>query len=511
MPRRGYVVDMLSSDPAAVLFGSRGRNGQVLVHRIDVSSEASIRAADFAEEHRVNKGIDDGRDWFADASGRLRATLVVRNGRSALLYGGEGAYREVKMPSNDGAFRPMALSPDGNTIYGLWDGDRAQRDLVAFDPATGAMGATLFSKPGIDIEAPLVDDHKNVIGAIYYHDGRLVTDYFDSGRGQLGERVAQAFQNESAFVIDRNEAQDQLLIGVESSARPPSVFHLDVKRKQASLLDDAYPWLAGRTWAPSHAVHAAGTDGLPIEAYLTLPAGDAKKPRPLVVLAHGGPIGVRDTIRFDPEVQLISSLGYGVLQVNFRGSEGYGRSFRDAGKGHYGSLIEDDIEAALKAALAAYPLDERRVCAMGSSYGGYSSLISAVRQPERYRCVISLFGITDLPLFFTASDTGASLKGRALLAGWVGDPRADLAGATQFSPLYRYAELKAPLMLIYGGLDPRTDPEHARRLTRMLTLAGRPPLVVELKDAGHGMTKPEQRALVWPAVVHFLKQQLGEP
>jgi dipeptidyl aminopeptidase/acylaminoacyl peptidase len=511
LPRPGFVIDTLPADPSAILFASFSSSARLLVHRVDVGSRQSIVGADLSENHRLNKGVTGDTTWFADCGGRLRAGVATHDGEAVVLYGSEGNYREVKFPGAPGAFVPIGLAPEGDLIYALWDGDRTQRDLVTFDPVAGSIRSTLFSHPGADVEAGLFDRQKKLVGATYYRDGNLVSEYFDADRGRINDRVARTFPGESVILIDHDDARRHLILGVESAARPMSFFHLDSAKNQASPLDDSYPWLAGRTWAATKTVHAVGADRLPIEAYLTLAPTEPGKPRPLVVLTHGGPIGVRDTVDFDPEVQYIASLGYAVLQVNYRGSEGYGRAFREAGRGQFGTSIEDDIAAAVDAALAAYPLDGQRICAVGSSYGGYSSLISAIRWPDRFRCVVSIMGLTDLPLFFTASDSGRSVTGQEALIKLLGDPRQNVETLMKASPLYRYKELRTPLLLIHGSADPRVDYEHSRRLARMLALDGRPPQLIEVKDAGHGFITAEQRRQVWPAVTSFLQQYLGSP
>jgi dipeptidyl aminopeptidase/acylaminoacyl peptidase len=151
------------------------------------------------------------------------------------------------------------------------------------------------------------------------------------------------------------------------------------------------------------------------------------------------------------------------------------------------------------------------MCAVGASYGGYSSLISSIRWPDRFRCVVSMMGLTDRPLFFTASDSGRSKAGRAAIEDVMGDSRRDLKSMVDSSPLYRYKQLKVPLLLVHGTEDPRVDYEHTRRLARMLALDGRPPEVITVKGAGHGLASAEQRKAVWPSVAAFLQKYLGAP
>jgi dipeptidyl aminopeptidase/acylaminoacyl peptidase len=228
-------------------------------------------------------------------------------------------------------------------------------------------------------------------------------------------------------------------------------------------------------------------------------------------MPHGGPIGIRNQRTFDPEAQFIASLGYAVLQVNFRGSTGFGRAFREAGHGQLGRLIEDDIDSAIQAALAAYPLDAQRMCMVGASYGGYSSMMAALRWPQRFRCVASMAGFSDRVLQFTASDSGRSAEIRALLETFMGNPHRELDEMLATSPLYRYHELDVPLLLAHGTEDLRVDYEHTRRLVRMLELAGRPPSVVTLYGEGHAMDSPHNRERLWQALAGFLRQHLDAP
>lgn len=200
-----------------------------------------------------------------------------------------------------------------------------------------------------------------------------------------------------------------------------------------------------------------------------------------------------------------------MLQVNFRGSDGYGKAFREAGYHAQGTLIEDDIDLAIRGALARYPLDPRRICMLGTSYGGYSALVSTVRWPERFRCAVSIAGVSDRMLFFTASDGGHSAQGREQLERVIGNPRTQQARMLATSPLYHYRELKTPLMLVHGEEDMRVDYEHARRLVRMLNLAGRPPVMLTFEKEGHGVDDIDNIETTWSGIAGFLREHLDQP
>jgi dipeptidyl aminopeptidase/acylaminoacyl peptidase len=506
--RNGEVIDTVPGDSDHLLFGARNDDGSTVVHMLDIRDAQSAIDSLYSTATHMDRGLSGAFGWWTDGAGRLRYA-IAKNGKNVSLYfGGNGEYRPVlDLPSDDDdLFDPRAVSADGNLMYGLSEKDRNQRDLVSFDPVAGTF-ATVYSKPGVDIDEPVFDAHRRLIGAAYQRNGLRVVDYFGKQDQAIADSIARAFPDSTATVLDRDDAGKQLILAVERSDQPTRLYQLDMKTATASLLEEAQPWLDDKHLAPSRVVHATGSDGTPIEAYLTLPVHASGK-SPLIVYPHGGPIGVRDSIAFDPSVQLFASLGYAVLQVNFRGSDGYGRAFRDAGRHHYGGLIEDDIDAATQAVLKAFPLDGDRMCVVGASYGGYSALVSSIRWPKRFRCAVSISGVSDQLLMFTASDTAQTEAGRKALVTAVGDPVADRDVLLAYAPLYRYKELTLPLLLVHGTDDQRVDYEHTLRLTRMLNLAGRPPVVLTLVGEGHGGFDPKDEIVLWNTVAAFLQVHL---
>lgn len=511
MDGKGEIVNLLPKEPGVILFEGYDSRGTLVVHRVDLTvGDRDVRGFVTAPTRdRLNKGVSNDLGWYADGEGRLRAAIVKREDRIVLLHGNVGQYQEVLELDKEDGFQPLALSFDGDLIYGLSDEGRDQRDLVVFDPASKKIARTLFSKPGVDVVSPVLDHRREPVAVRYYQSGRLVTEYFDEKDRTLGATLQAAYPGRTVAVIDRSLDGKQLILWVDGSDRPPQIYHMDIVAKRASLIDEVAPWLAEKRYAPAKVLSVKGSDGLAIEAFLTLPEAAGK--RPLVVLPHGGPIGVGDRLHFNHEVQYLASLGYAVLQVNFRGSDGYGKAFREAGHRNYGKLIEDDIDAAVRSAIASYPIDGERLCAVGTSYGGYSSLVSAMRWQERFRCVVSISGVSDRALFFTASDSAHSAQTRALMERIIGDPRKDLAEMEATSPLYNLDKLKLPIMLVHGREDLRVDFEHTRRLVRMLNLAGRPPVVLAFPGEGHSFAQPLALEMTWSGIAGFLREHLDRP
>ena len=504
--RNGRVLDPLAEDPAHILFSSTAMNGALLVHRLDVSSQASLDRFRADPDDRLNVGLRDERWWFADGTGQLSVAVVIRDGESVLMNRQGSRFAEFFRMGAGAGFSPSALSYDGKSLIGLSGEDREQRELVEFDIATRRISRTLFSKPGIDIVSPLFNARNDAIGVRYYQGGRLVNEYFDRQDRERAAMVAAAFPGSSASVIDQSVDAKRLILRVDAADEPPKIYRFDTATRRAELIEDTLPWLATYRFAPTALVTAVGQDGLPIEAFLTLPAGD--DPRPLIIMPHGGPVGVSDHLHFDRDVQFLASLGFAVLRVNFRGSAGYGKAFREAGYGQFGTLIEDDIDAALTEALKHYPIDSARMCTLGFSYGGYSALIAVARAPDRYRCAISVSGISDRLLFFTASDSALTADGRKVLEKIIGDPATEQQQMVETSPVYRYRDINVPVMLVHGRLDPRVDIEHERRMRRMLELAGRPPVGLIFEESGHSIAGMANTERLWNGIAGFLRKHL---
>jgi dipeptidyl aminopeptidase/acylaminoacyl peptidase len=512
VPRQGWLISVLRDAPGRILFQSSVAHGPGTVHPLDLRDGDALAAYDFPKRERLDRGVDGVLRWYADGQGRLRGAIADDGkGKYSLVYEIDGKFRPVLDLSDEADFWPHAMSADGRLFYGIAERGRGQRDLVEFDPAAGKVTRTLLSLPGIDIQGPVFDAAGALIGAFLYRDGLPVTHYFGEVAGEDPlVAAARAFPGGNAFILQRDAAARRYLVSVNASDRPQVIHLYDRATQKFRELAQTRPWLAERRLAPSRVVRAKSRDGLEIEAYLTLPATASGKV-PLVLFPHGGPIGVRDFRNFNPEVQFLASLGYAVLQVNFRGSEGFGTAFRQAGAGSFGSAIEDDIDAVLTAALAAHPLDATRMCAVGASYGGYSAMISAIRWPERFRCVVSIAGVADLPLLFTASDTALWAEARTWMETHIGDPNKDLDTLRTRSPLYRYRELRAPVMLVHGTDDLRVDYEHSRRLVRMLNHDGRPPVMLTFEGEGHAIDDTASNRRLWEGVAGFLRAHLGDP
>jgi dipeptidyl aminopeptidase/acylaminoacyl peptidase len=231
---------------------------------------------------------------------------------------------------------------------------------------------------------------------------------------------------------------------------------------------------------------------------------------PLVIMPHGGP-WVRDVWGYNPMVQLLANRGYAVLQMNYRGSTGYGDELYQQARREIGGKIQDDIEDATRWAIAAGVADPKRVAIMGGSYGGYSALFGLGRNPELYRCGISIAGVTDWPAIYEDSDVAESKSATRYWREQIGDPAKDkdLARLRAVSPVYFADKITAPVLIIQGKDDPRVPQDQAKRMIAALEKEGRKPESLFLGGIGHSHGQPKDRVKIYNQVVAFLERNLG--
>ncbi|HMA47446.1 MAG TPA: alpha/beta fold hydrolase, partial [Frankiaceae bacterium] len=229
-------------------------------------------------------------------------------------------------------------------------------------------------------------------------------------------------------------------------------------------------------------------------------------PPPLVALLHGGPHATRDSWGFDPEVQLLASDGYAVLQVNFRGSGGYGQAYQEAGYRRWGDRVVEDVIDAVRRAVAMGQADPGRICVYGSSFGAYAALQATVVAPDLFRCAVGDAGVYDLSRVASIENIAESALGRGFVGVAVGDDPAALKAA---SPARNADKIRARVLLIHGEEDRRAPIEQAERMRDALAARGRPAeWLVEPREA-HGFYDEGARARMYARILRFLEDSLG--
>jgi len=318
------------------------------------------------------------------------------------------------------------------------------------------------------------------------------------------QALERAFPQQRVTLTSSSDDGRWVIVFVDSDVNPGDYYLFDTVSKHAEFLRASRIWIEPKQMRPKEPFACKARDGLELHGYVTRPAGDA--PHPMVVLPHGGPHGYHDTWEFDPEVQLLASRGYAVLQVNFRGSNGYGMDFQRAGYREWGGRMQDDITDATHWAIEQKIAAADRICIYGVSYGGYAALMSAAREPDLYRCAIGYAGVYDLELMYQSGDTPDSRNGVAFLERVLG---TDVARLHAQSPTYNAQQIKAPVLLIHGKADWRADYEHAERMKAALQKNQKKFEWLVLGREGHGIYDEESRREVYERILQFLAANLS--
>jgi dipeptidyl aminopeptidase/acylaminoacyl peptidase len=294
---------------------------------------------------------------------------------------------------------------------------------------------------------------------------------------------------------------------VESDTDPGQFFLYDAEARKLTFLLARRPWIKPEQMAPMEPVLLKARDGLPLHGYLTRPPGksDAKH-LPLVVFVHGGPYYIRDAWGYDSDVQALASRGYAVLQVNYRGSGGYGDAFVRAGFRQWGGTMQDDVTDATRWAIAEGIADAGRICIFGGSYGGYAALEGATRETDLYRCAIGYVGVYDLRLMYSRGDIPQSMFGENYLKMVLGEDESILWDR---SPIAHLDRLKAKVMLIVGGADRRVPPVQGENLHSALNKAHVEHEWLYQRTEGHGFYDEKHREELLASVMAFLDRNIG--
>lgn len=304
-------------------------------------------------------------------------------------------------------------------------------------------------------------------------------------------------------ILDASRDGRKVLFMVWSDRHPGAYYVFDRDASKVQLIGESKPWIKPGQMAATRPIEFPARDGKKLFAFYTA-KGDG--PHPLVVLPHGGPFGINDTWGYDSEVQFLASRGYGVLQVEYRGSGGRGETFEQSGYGEWGGRIQDDIADGVRWAIDKKLADPSRICIYGASFGGYSALMSPIRYPGLYKCAIGYAGVYDLPLLRSTKGRFDSDKDEAFFDYTLGTDQAKLA---RNSPVNRVADLKVPVMLVHGEDDEVADFNQYKAMLGVLQQAGKSPETFVLNGEGHGFYSPEHRAELYEKMEAFLGKYIG--
>ncbi|MEP7295177.1 MAG: S9 family peptidase [Burkholderiales bacterium] len=477
------------------------RDGNTLLYDIDAVTAGRRLVAEFAMQDFDFVVQHDGKPRFAYGFD-LQADPVV--------FEFDDARKEWRDSSSTGKgnVTPLAMSPDNSAMIAWVSVDRGPGALVRQDVAGGGR-TTLVDDPTGTVDLIEWGPYPRMPFAATTNVGKPKLTYFDAERpeAKLHQALSAQFPGSRVHFINFTRDGGKLLFAVRSDRDPGAYYLFDRSTGKAMLLFAERPWIDPTRMAERAPIHFTASDGVEIHGYLTLPSVPVEGKPPLILLPHGGPHGIADDWFFDTDPQFLASRGYAVLQVNYRGSGGRGPGFERSGYRLWGGRVQEDLIQGVRWLVDQGKVDGARMCTYGGSFGAYAAMMTAIRAPGLFKCVVGYSGVYDLARMYDRDATVLDEKTYNYLVKVIGKDPNELASN---SPSRLADKLTMPVFLAHGGKDEITPPEQAKVMREALVKAGRPPEWMYIDGEGHGFFSEQSRADFYGRLEAFLATHLGK-
>ena len=496
---KAQIVNLDHCFPDQILVGMNLKNPQSFdVYRIDLNNGA-------VEFDTQNPGNIVG--WTADAQFQVRAAIASTEDRGSNLF-----YRETTEkpwetlrhwgPDEQGG--PVLFSDDGNILYISGNHDANAQRLLALDLRDGKE-KVIAEDSQYDISGIITHPTTRTIQAVGFYKDQLEWQVLDDSITADFEFLKAAHKGEFR-IVDRTLQDLNWLVAYFTDDGPVYYYAYDRTAKTTTFLFTNQPKLEGLQLAPMEPISYVARDGLTIHGYLTKPVG-VSTPTRAVLLVHGGP-WARDTWGYKGQAQWLANRGYVVLQVNFRGSTGYGKDFLNAGNREWGAKMHDDLIDGVNWLVEKGIANKDEIAIMGGSYGGYSTLVGLTFTPEVFAAGVDIVGPSNLiTLMETIPPYWKPLK--RVFSHRMEDIETEPEFLRSRSPLFFVDKIQKPLLIGQGANDPRVKESESEQIVQAMKDAGKPVEYVLYEDEGHGFARPENRLHFYAIAEEFLAKYLG--
>ncbi len=467
------------------------------VYRVDVAS---------GKKRMVEAGRVNIFAWGADRLGRVRYAISYRDTstRSNLLYRGEngGPMRiagRASLRDEERLTIPLEFVDGGDNAWVFAETPAGEDAVAEVDMLTGEQRKLLFTSAKGNIAGILTSrDGRRLLGVLD-SDPDVPMHWLDPVLAAHQQALSARSPAARVDISDLSADQTKMLLRISTPDNPGLLFFFDATKGEMARLAAMNDVIGGKRLSRAKLIRYKARDGLEIEAVLTLPRGRAAKALPFIVMPHGGP-WAQDTLTYDYWAQYLAEQGYGVIQPNFRGSTGYGEAFVEKAHGQIGIAMQDDLTDALNWAVAEGLADAQRTCIVGASYGGYAAMWGLAKDPDLYRCAVSIAGVSNLRK--EASDFGNSSRENLYRSQWA-KMSNDFAAV---SPIYAVDRITAPLLLIHGKRDVTVDHRQSEKMHAAMRKVGKSSEFLSLPLADHYFTREADRLALLEAMGAFLRK-----
>jgi len=495
------MIDQLVDHETDVIIGMNRRNREIFdAYRLNTATGQMTLAAE-----------NPGRiaDWVTDHEGRIRIAIATDGVNHSLLYReNEGdTFRTVLTTNFKEDFSPLFFTFDNKALYAASNLGRDKTAIVKTDPATGKELEVIYENPEVDVDQMSYSRKQKVPTEITYITWKMQRKFLDQETEALYRDLEKKLPGYEVYVTFNDKNEDVFTVRTVSDRTLGSYYLYEKKDGRLTKLADRNPWLKESELAAMKPIAYPSRDGLTIHGYLTLPLGKSPQNLPVVINPHGGP-WARDAWGFNPEVQFLANRGYAVLQMNFRGSTGYGKRFWEASFKQWGRAMQDDISDGVRWLVAQGIADPKRVAIYGGSYGGYATLSGLTFTPELYACGVDYVGVSNL-FTFMKSIPPYWKPFLEMQYEMVGNPHQDSLLLASESPALHADRIQVPLLVAQGAKDPRVNINESNQIVEALRKRNIEVTYLVKEDEGHGFANEENRFEFYGAMEKFLAKHLG--
>ncbi|HEY4787212.1 MAG TPA: S9 family peptidase [Bacteroidales bacterium] len=446
--------------------------------------------------------------WYLDNNGVIRMATKTDGVNITYLYRNteKDSFQTLLTTSFKETFYPQSFDADNKNIYLLSNIGRDKVTLVTYDPVTKKELKELYADPGYDLEGTYYDRKKKVLVAAYWEAEKQKKHFFDKEWEDIEKDLEKKFPDYLVGVASHDDMRTKAIVWVGNDRLQEKYYLYDFKTKDCKEIANPRPWINENDLAHVKPITYKTRDNLTIHGYLTIPKGVDPKNLPVVVNPHGGP-WYRDSWYYNPEVQFLANRGYAVLQVNYRGSTGYGKKFWESSFKQWGKKMQDDVTDGVEWLKKEGIADPKRIAIYGGSYGGYCTLAGITFTPDLYAAAVDYVGVSNL---FTFMKTIPPYWKPYLdqFYEMVGDPKKDSLLLASASPALHADNIKTPLFIAQGANDPRVNKNESDQMVEALKKRGIDVEYMVKNDEGHGFRNQDNRYDFYGAMEKFLAKHL---
>ncbi|MEL4484458.1 S9 family peptidase [Shewanella algae] len=503
-----YVLDPLPDDDRYMLVNAIPWNGG---RSLDYEQLQDVYRVDVyrGTRKKITRSPIGMASFMTDDDGEVRFVAGQdRSNNTRIFYRNDGEWIDTdKLNIGLKDFTPISFTEDPNSVYAAASQADEPKAVYRVNLKTGEK-KMMVNDARVEPDNFWINGQNKQLYAVEFANGYPTYAFVDpeDQHAVYLKQLLASLPGHQVRIISETRNADKMIILAFNDRNPGDYYLFDTKTVKLRHLLRTMESIDPAKMAEVKPMDIKVRDGMTIQAYLTLPPGKDPKQLPLVVNPHGGPHYVRDSWGFDPQNQMLANQGIAVLQVNFRGSGGYGEAFQQAGYRKWGSEIQYDIIDATRHLIDQGIVDKQRICIIGGSFGGYSALQSSVMEPDLFKCAIGFAGVYDLEMMFKEGDVQARDSGTSYLRTVLGQDQAVLRA---MSPTRNVDKLKANLLLVHGGNDERAPIEQFEALEDALKKRNYPYQKIIMDDEGHGFYDESHRAIYYQKMLNFLKQNLG--